>query len=136
DTLFQNVTIPSNIASAALSFWLHIDTSETSTTAANDTMQVQIRNSTGAVLTTLATYSNLNPIADYSQVSFDVSSYKGQTIQVYLVGTENGSLLTSFIVDDFALNASTGGPAGDFAISANLSVISMAQTSSSTSTIA
>ncbi|HEX7721555.1 MAG TPA: hypothetical protein VF397_05315 [Pyrinomonadaceae bacterium] len=137
DTIFQKASIPASAASASLSFWLHIDTKETTATAANDTLQVQIRNSTGAVLATLATYSNLNPIADYSQVSFDVSSYKGQTIQVYLVGTENGSLQTSFIVDDFALNASTtGGSAGDFAISANPSVISMAQSSSSTSTIA
>jgi len=33
-----------------------------------------------------------------------VSAYKGQTIQVYLVGAENASLATSFVVDDFALN--------------------------------
>jgi len=137
DTIFQKVSVPVTVASATLSFWLHIDTKETTATAANDTLQVQIRNSTGAVLATLATYSNLNPIADYSQVSFDVSSYKGQTIQVYLVGTENGSLQTSFIVDDFALNASTAsGPVGDFAISANPSAISMVQSSSSTSTVA
>ena len=103
DTLFQNVSIPSTASTAILSFWLHIDTKETTTTAANDTMQVQIRSSSGAILTTLATYSNLNPIANYQQVSFDVTSYKGQTIQVYLVGTENSSLQTSFIVDDFAL---------------------------------
>lgn len=137
DTIFQKVSVPVTVASATLSFWLHIDTKETTATAANDTLQVQIRNSTGAVLATLATYSNLNPIADYSQVSFDVSSYKGQTIQVYLVGTENGSLQTSFIVDDFALNASTAsGPVGDFAISANPSAISMVQSSSSMSTVA
>jgi len=135
DSLSQTVSIPANVASATLSFWLHIDTKETTATAANDALQVQIRNSTGAVLTTLATYSNLNPIAGYSQVSFDVSSYKGQTIQVYLIGTENGSLQTSFIVDDFALNASTGGSGGDFTISTNPAVISMTQSSSSTSTI-
>ena len=136
DTIFQKVSIPANIASATLSFWLHIDTKETSTTAANDTLQVQIRNSTGAILGTLATYSNLNPIAGYSQVSFDLSSYKNQTIQIYLIGIENGSLQTSFIVDDFALNASTaGGPAGDFVVTSNPSAISMTQSSSSASTI-
>jgi hypothetical protein len=135
DTLFQTVSIPSNVASATLSFWLHIDTRETTTTAANDTLQVQIRNSSGVVLTTLATYSNLNPIADYSSVSFDLASFKGQTIQVYLVGTENSSLQTSFIVDDFALNTSTSGSPGDFAISSNPSGVSMVQGSSATSTI-
>jgi uncharacterized protein YfaP (DUF2135 family) len=135
DTLFQAVSIPANVASATLSFWLHIDTKETSTTAANDTLQVQIRNSSGGVLTTLATYSNLNPIADYSSVSFDLTSYKGQAIQVYLVATENSSLQTSFIVDDFALNASTAVSPGDFAISSNPGVVSMVQASSATSTI-
>jgi uncharacterized protein YfaP (DUF2135 family) len=135
DTLFQAVSIPANVASATLSFWLHIDTKETSTTAANDTLQVQIRNSSGGVLTTLATYSNLNPIADYSSVSFDLASYKGQAIQVCLVATENSSLQTSFIVDDFALNASTAVSPGDFAISSNPGVVSMVQASSATSTI-
>ena len=114
DTLLQPVSIPSTATSASLSFWRHIDTTETTGTKANDTMKVQVRNSTGAVLATLATYSNLNVIADYTQVSFDITSYKGQTIQVYLVGTENASLQTSFIVDDFALNATTaGGASGD-----------------------
>lgn len=135
DTLFQTVSIPSNVTSATLSFWLHIDTKETTTTAANDTMEVQIRNSSGAVLTTLATYSNLNPIADYNQVSFDVTSYKGQSIQVYLVGTENGSLQTSFIVDDFALNASTSAPSGDFTISASSSALSVIQGGSASATV-
>ncbi|PYS22424.1 MAG: hypothetical protein DMF72_13395 [Acidobacteria bacterium] len=135
DTVFQTVSIPANVASATLSFWLHIDTKETTTTAANDIMQVQIRNSSGAVLTTLATYSNLNPIADFTQVSFDLTSFKGQSIQIYLAGTENSSLQTSFIVDDFALNASTSGAAGDFAISTNPSAVSMVQASSANSTI-
>jgi hypothetical protein len=136
DTLFQNVSIPSTVTSATLSFWLHIDTKETTTTAANDTMQVQLRSSSGAVLTTLASYSNLNPIANYQQISFDVTSFKGQTIQIYLVATENSSLQTSFIVDDFALNASTSAtPPGDFTIAADPNVISMPQSGSSTSTI-
>ena len=85
-------------------FWLHIDTAETTTTSAFDTLQVQIRNSSGTVLATLATYSNLNKNTGYAQKSFDVTAYKGQTIQVFLVGAEDSSLQTSFVVDDFALN--------------------------------
>jgi bacillopeptidase F (M6 metalloprotease family) len=65
---------------------------------------VQIRNSSGTVLTTLATYSNLNANTGYAQVSFNLNAYIGQTIQVYLAGAENGSNQTSFVVDDFALN--------------------------------
>ncbi|HVT60788.1 MAG TPA: Ig-like domain-containing protein [Thermoanaerobaculia bacterium] len=104
DSILQQVTIPASITTATLSFWLHIDTAETTTTLAHDTLQVQIRNSGGTVLATLATYSNLNAAAGYSQKSFDISSFKGQTIQVFLVGVENSSLQTSFVVDDFALN--------------------------------
>ncbi|HXO40180.1 MAG TPA: carbohydrate-binding protein CenC, partial [Thermoanaerobaculia bacterium] len=104
DTMQQTVTLPVGITTATLSFWLHVDTAETSTTNAYDTLTVQIRDASGTVLATLATYSNLNANTGYVQKTFDVSSFKGQTIQVYLVGAEDSSLQTSFVVDDFALN--------------------------------
>ena len=104
DTVYQQVALPANITSAALSFYLHIDTAETSKTQSYDTLKVQIRNSSGAVLATLATYSNLNKNTGYTQQTFDMTAYKGQTVQIYLVGTEDSSLRTSFVVDDFALN--------------------------------
>jgi kumamolisin len=56
------------------------------------------------VLATLATYSNANAATGFSQKSFNVLTYKGQTVQVYLVGVEDTTLQTSFVVDDFALN--------------------------------
>ena len=101
----QQVTIPTTSTSATLTFYLHIDTAETTTTTAYDTLKVQIRNSSGTVLTTLATYSNLNAAAGYVQKTFNLNSYIGQTIQVYLVGAEDSTIQTSFVVDDFALNA-------------------------------
>ncbi|HKO57846.1 MAG TPA: Ig-like domain-containing protein [Thermoanaerobaculia bacterium] len=103
DSLLQTVTIPSTATTATLSFWLHIDTAESGTTAF-DTLKVQIRNTSGTVLATLATYSNANAAAGYTQKSFNVLTYKGQTVQVYLVGVEDTTLQTSFVVDDFALN--------------------------------
>ena len=103
DTLAQTVTLPASLTSATLAFYLHIDTADHGTTA-HDTLKVQIRNSAGTVLSTLATYSNLNAASGYSLKSFNLSAYKGQTIQVYLIGTENSSLATSFVADDFALN--------------------------------
>ena len=104
DTLSQTVTLPATLTTATLGFYLHIDTAETTKTSAYDTLKVQIRNSNGTVLATLATYSNLNAAAGYTLKTFNVAAYKGQTIQVYLVGTEDSSLQTSFVVDDFALN--------------------------------
>lgn len=103
DTLYQTVTIPSNVTSVTLTFWVHIDTAETTTSIAYDTSSIQIRNSSNALLTTLATYSNLNKATGYVQKSFDVSAYKGQTIRVYVTSSEDASLQTSFVYDDFAL---------------------------------
>ncbi|HYR77388.1 MAG TPA: hypothetical protein VEM96_16255 [Pyrinomonadaceae bacterium] len=135
DTLLQSVSIPSTVTNAALSFWLHIDTAETANST-NDTLKVQIRNSSGTVLTTLATYSNRDANTGYRQVSFDLTSYKGQTIQIYLIGVENSKLKTSFVVDDFALNATTAGtPAGDFAISSSPSALAITRGSSGTASV-
>jgi hypothetical protein len=107
DTLLQTVTISSTATAATLNFYLHIDSAETTTITAFDTLKVQIRNSSGTVLATLATYSNLNKATGFSLKSFNVLPYKGSAIQVYLVGTEDSSLQTSFVVDDFALNVTT-----------------------------
>ena len=104
--LRQTVTLPAGCSSYNLSFWLHIDSAETTTTVQFDILRVQIRNSAGTVLATLATYSNLNEAAGYSQKSFNVGAFAGQTIQVNFLGTEDSSLQTSFVVDDTALNVS------------------------------
>jgi len=109
DSIMQQVSIPSNATSAILSFWLHIDTAETSTTQPYDTLTVQVRNTSGTVLSTPATFSNLNHAAGYQQQTFDLSSFKGQTIEIFLQGKEDYTLQTSFVVDDFALNVTTPG---------------------------
>lgn len=103
DTIMQQVTIPAAATAANLSFWLHIDTAETSTTTAFDTLTVQVRNSSGTVLSTLATFSNLNAASGYIQHSYDLSSFKGQTIQIFMKGMEDSELQTSFVVDDVSL---------------------------------
>jgi hypothetical protein len=103
DTVMQQITIPANATAATFTFWLHIDTAETTTTTAFDTLKVQVRNSSGTVLSTLATFSNLNHATGYQQKTFDLSSFKGQTIQVFFVGAEDSSLQTSFVLDDISL---------------------------------
>jgi Zn-dependent metalloprotease len=99
DTLTQSVTIPSGCA-ATLTFYLHIDTSETTTTTAYDKLTVK------AGATTLATYSNLNKASGYSLKSFNLSSFAGQTVTISFSGSEDVSLQTSFVIDDTALNVS------------------------------
>lgn len=104
DTAAQTVTIPSTATSATLSFFLHIDTAETTTTTAFDVLKVQVLNTSGTVLATLGTFSNLNAAAGYQQHSFSVLNFKGQTVQIKFTGTEDASLQTSFVIDDTALN--------------------------------
>jgi hypothetical protein len=104
DTLSQSVTLPSGCSSYALSFYLHIDTAETSTSKAYDTLKVQVLNSSGTVLSTLATYSNLNAASGYTQRSFSLASYAGQTVTLKFTGAEDSVDQTSFVLDDTALN--------------------------------
>jgi subtilisin family serine protease len=100
DSLFQQITVPSTANTVTLSFWLKINSSETTTTTAFDTLRVQIRNSSNTVLSTLATYSNLNETSGYVLKTFDITAFKGQTIRIYFLGTEDSSLQTSFVIDD------------------------------------
>ena len=81
--IFQQITVPSSGYRDA-EFLVKITTAETTTTTAFDNLQVQIRNSSNTVLTTLATYSNLNKTG-YVLKTFDVTAFKGQTIRVYFV---------------------------------------------------
>ncbi|MET8911358.1 M28 family peptidase [Micromonospora sp. NPDC004551] len=97
DTLSQSVTIPAGCASYTLSFWLHIDTAETTTSTAYDKLTVQVGS------TTLATYSNLNAASGYAQRSFNLAAYAGQTVTLKWTGVEDASLQTSFVLDDVTL---------------------------------
>ncbi|WP_328550828.1 MULTISPECIES: hydrolase [unclassified Streptomyces] len=106
DTLSQSVTIPSGCTTATLSFYLHVDTAETTTSTAYDTLKVQVLNSSGTLLGTPATYSNLNAAGGYTQRSFSLASYAGQTVTLKFTGTEGSTLQTSFVIDDTALDVS------------------------------
>ncbi|MGW5539533.1 M4 family metallopeptidase, partial [Streptomyces sp. NPDC004009] len=95
DTLSQSVTIPAG-CKATLTFYLHVDTEESGTTA-YDKLTVT------AGSKTLATYSNANAASGYSQKSLDLSSLAGQTVTLKFTGVEDAYLATNFVVDDTAL---------------------------------
>jgi hypothetical protein len=97
DTLTQAVTIPSGCTSATLSYWLHIDTAETTTTKKYDTLTVSASGST------LASYSNLNKATGYAQHSVSLNAYIGQTVTLTFTGVEDAVDQTSFVVDDTAV---------------------------------
>ncbi|MEU4247754.1 putative Ig domain-containing protein [Amycolatopsis sp. NPDC026612] len=99
DTVSQSVSIPAG-CHATLTYYLHVDSAETTTSSAYDKLTVK------AGSTTLATYSNLNKATGYQQRTVDVSAFAGQTVTLTFTGTEDSSLQTSFCIDDTALTLS------------------------------
>jgi hypothetical protein len=101
---YQQVSIPST-ATGALTFWLNVTSNETTTTTQYDKLFVEVRNTSGSLLATLATYSNLNKgtTGAYSQKSLDLSAHKGQTVRVQFRTTTDSSQTTTFRVDTASL---------------------------------
>lgn len=102
-TAYQQVSIPST-AAGTLTFWLNVTSSETGTTP-YDYLYAEVRNTSGTLLTTLATYSNVNKTTagSYSQKSFNLSAYKGQTVRIQFRTTTDSSVTTTFRIDDVSL---------------------------------
>ncbi len=102
---YQQVSIPS-AASGTLTFWLNVSSSETTTTTIYDRLFVEVRSTSGALLATLATYSNLNrtTAGNYSQRLLNLPSFRGQTVRIQFRTTTDSSLATTFRVDEVALN--------------------------------
>ena len=94
------MTIPAACTGTTFGFWLHIDTSETTTTTQYDKLTITANG------TTIATFSNLNHASGYHQHSYSLGSFAGQTVTLKFTGTEDISLQTSFVVDDTAVNTS------------------------------
>jgi hypothetical protein len=103
DSAYQTVTIPAGSPCATLTFWVRIDSSETTTITQYDKLHVQVLNTSGSVLATLATYSNLNESSSYVQKSLSLNSWIGQTVRIRFLGTEDSLYQTSFVVDDTAI---------------------------------
>ncbi|MEV6925102.1 Ig domain-containing protein [Dactylosporangium sp. NPDC051485] len=99
ENITQSVTIPAGCA-ATLTFWVHVDTAETTTTTAYDKLTVT------AGSTTLATLSNLDKGSGYVQRSYSLNAFAGQTVALKWNGTEDASLQTSFVIDDTAVTLS------------------------------
>ncbi|MFJ4846490.1 MULTISPECIES: hydrolase [unclassified Streptomyces] len=97
DTLAQTVTIPAACTSATFSFYLHVDTDETTTTTAYDKLTA------AAGSTTLGTWSNLDAGSGWALKSFSLAGFAGQTVTLRFTGTEGSQIPTSFVIDDTAL---------------------------------
>jgi hypothetical protein len=98
DTLSQTVTIPSGCSGATLSFYMYVDTDETTTTTAYDKLTVTAGGST------VATYSNLDKSSGYVQKTVSITGSGSKTVT--FTGVEGSQLATAFVLDDVTLTPS------------------------------
>jgi len=102
-TIYQDVSIPADVDRATFSFWINIETDEITRRSAFDKLYVQVRNTQGRVLSTLATYSNLNRTRGFVHKTFNLSRFAGRDVQVSLKVIEDRRRQTSFFLDDVTL---------------------------------
>ena len=102
--VYQTVTIPTT-ATANLTFWFNCSSQEGITTA-YDFLFVEVRNTSGTLLSTLATFSNLNKgtAGVYVQRGpYSLASFAGQTVRIQFRATTDVSLISTFRVDDVSV---------------------------------
>jgi hypothetical protein len=99
DFLYQTITIPSTATKATLTFWYWPATTDTIT---YDWQEAQVQNTSG---TTLAQIMKVcSNTQAWTQVTYDLTSYKGQTIRIYFNDHQDGyGDLTYMYVDDVSV---------------------------------
>ncbi len=105
-TAYQQITIPTG-ATRNLNFWLNVTSSETTTTQQYDRLFVEVRSTSGTLLATLATFSNLNKVTATNAYTlrgaYSLASFAGQTVRIQFRGTTDFSLPTTFRIDDVSV---------------------------------
>jgi hypothetical protein len=94
--LYQAVAIPSNATSATLTFWYWPATADR---IIYDWQEAQVQSSTGAMLAQIMKVCSNTKT--WTQVTYDLTPYRGQTIRVYFNNHDDGyGDLTYMYVDD------------------------------------
>jgi hypothetical protein len=101
--LYQTVAIPTNADSPTLSFWYWPWTADVVT---YDWQEAQIRDTHGNMLAQI--FKLASNTQTWTKVTYDLTPYKGQTIQIYFNAHEDGAGdLTYMYLDDVSIT--TGG---------------------------
>ncbi|MGE0884113.1 MAG: S8 family serine peptidase [Blastocatellales bacterium] len=102
---YQQITIPSG-TSPSLNFWLNVSSDETTSSTQYDRLFIEVRSTSGSLLATLATFSNLNETTagNYSlRGAYSLASFAGQTVRIQFRSTTDFTLPTTFRVDDVSV---------------------------------
>src|SRR5262249_48965348 len=97
----------------------NVVTQETGSTA-YDKLTVEIHNTSGTLLATPLTLSNVDSASSsntngtyFQPAAIDLSSYKGQSIQIVFKAVNGTMLPTTFRIDDASLKVTTLGSGSD-----------------------
>ena len=102
--LRQTVRIPAGVASARLTYWLHIE-NHGDIPAARDRFAVKARPE-GGPLAVLDVRSNLDGAPGYQRRSIDLGAYRGQTVELSFIAQDSPlGVNTAFTLDDVSLVA-------------------------------
>lgn len=112
DSLSQNVLVPADACSARLEFWVKkVKVNSNMPTrpgiTSNDRFKIEAMAASqpGKPVTLLAEYREADLAANtYRSASFDLSAFKGQTVEIRFSGIEDFFEGTAFWVDDVSVN--------------------------------
>ena len=104
DSLTATLAVPAG--AARLQFWYRIATEETSTTTGFDVLTVAIVDAgSGATLRELGILTNLDRTTGWVESPvYDVSAFGNRTVRLQFRSSTDNSLVTSFRIDDVAIN--------------------------------
>jgi hypothetical protein len=100
--LSQTLYVPTDATMARLTYWRAAATSET--THPHDFFASFLNGAGGTRLTTFETLDDGDADAFWHEVSFDVTSYTGQVLQLWFTATTDAANITNFFVDDASLD--------------------------------
>ena len=101
-TASQDISLPRS-PRTKLSFWLNVESNETTTTEPKDRLFVEIRDRRGRLLSRLATFSNLEATTPGNYIlrgDYSLSEFAGQQIRIQFRVVTDSVSLTTFRVDD------------------------------------
>ena len=98
-SMYQTITIPSTVTSATLTFWYWPSTTDTVT---YDWQEAQVQNTSGTTLAQIMKVSSNSHV--WTQKTFSLTPYKGQTIRIYFNVHQDGyGDLTYMFLDDVSV---------------------------------
>jgi len=97
----QTVTLPKS--PVVLTFWWEQWTQETAPSNLNDYLAVNLLRADGSLLAEVARLGVDPDRPPWEQVSFDISAYAGQTVQLEFLARNDSTNPTQFFVDDVTI---------------------------------